>query len=149
MHRPALLLASVILVVAGCQALPGVEGLVAELQARGLPAAVGSTFNDMLLGGDGTTVCIGDESVSVYEFPDQGEAQAAAGTINRADPSQVGNSIVEWVGPPRFWLRDRLIIQYVGDNVAVDTALRNILGQPFAEGQGGGRGPLPGRPACH
>ena len=54
-------------------------------------------------------------------------------TVNRDDPSFVGHGIVEWIGPPRFWLRDEVIVVYVGDDDALDAALRSILGRPFAE----------------
>jgi hypothetical protein len=128
----------------GCGAVGGVEGLVAELRARGLPAEVGGAFDGTLLGGDGTTVCIGDQSVAVYAFRDPAAAAAAADTINRDDPSNIGNGLVEWIGPPRFWLRDRLIVNYVGDDAALDAALRAAFGLPFAEAKGwaGGRRPL-------
>ena len=142
MRRPLVLTMLALSVVSGCGAIGSVEGLVAELRARGMPAEVGGSFNGQLLGGDGTTVCIGDEGVSVYAFPDAGAAVAAAGTINRDDPSNIGHGIVEWIGPPRFWLRDRLIVNYVGDDAELDADLRAALGPPFAEARGwvGGRG---------
>ena len=127
----------------GCQALGSAQGLVVELQAQGLPAQVGQEFNGELLGGDGSTICAGDESIQLYEFPDHAAAQAAAAKINRDDPSMIGNAIVEWIGPPRFWLRDRVIVQYVGSDANVDAALRQLLGPPLAEAVGWGGGMLP------
>jgi hypothetical protein len=146
---------AVLVVLAGaaaiaCESLGGPQRLAADLQAQGLPAFVGREFNDVLLGGAGSVVCVGDESVDVLEFPDQDAAIDAAATINQNDPSNVGNGIVEWVGPPRFWLRDRSIIVYVGGDPAVDAALRHALGQPFAESLDPGRGLPDGaaKPPC-
>lgn len=134
--------------LAACQTLGPAQRLVIDLRARGLPVALGTEFNGVLLGGDGTTVCVGDESVQVYAFLDTDAAIDAAATIDRDDPWSVGNAIVEWIGPPKFWLRDRAIIQYVGRDERVEEALRTLLGQPFADGGDlGGRGPLVGA-AC-
>lgn len=136
MHRLAIVLAIAFL-VAGCGTLRGPQRLIADLQVNGLAAAMGTEFDPMLLEGDaGHAVCVEGESVQVYEFADAGAASDAAGTVNRNDPSNVGNGIVEWIGPPRFWLRDEVIVIYVGDDPKVDGALRTILGRPFAEQPG-------------
>jgi hypothetical protein len=135
----ALLLASLV-AVAACQAVGGPERLVADLQAVGLAATLGRDQDAGLLGGVATVVCVGDESVSVYTFEDAGAALQAAATVNKRDPWNVGNAVVEWIGPPRFWMRDRVIVLYVGAEPAVDSALRTILGRPFAESRDGGRG---------
>lgn len=163
MNVRLLLLAPVLVVLVGCQApaIPtatpgstpgstpasGVEGLVADLDARGVDAKVGSPFMSEPMGGQGMSVCIGVETVQVYQFIDHEAALAASAKINRDDPSNVGNGIVEWNGPPRFWLRDRVIILYLGDNAATDAALRGVLGLPFAESREPGRGFLP-TPPC-
>ena len=149
--RLALLLLAASLALAGCESLGGPERLVADLRVQGFRAAIGTHYDDALLGGQGTTVCVGNDTVSVLEFPDVNSTIEAAAKIDRNDPSHVGNGIVEWVGSPRFWLRDRAIVLYVGDDAGVDLALRNILGPPFAEGPGwGGRGGPggPQRPPC-
>jgi hypothetical protein len=134
----ALVLAGLV-AVAACQGVDGPERLVADLQALGLPATIGRDQDAGLLGGVATVVCVGDESVSVYTFEDAGAASDAAATVNKRDPWNVGNAVVEWIGPPRFWMRDRGIVLYVGAEPAVDSALRTILGQPFAESRDGGR----------
>ena len=123
----------------------GVEGLAADLAGAGTSAFVGSFFSSEPIGGEGRVVCVGPESVQTYAFIDHEAALAASTKINRDDPSQVGNGIVEWAGQPRFWLRDRLIVLYLGADAATDAALRALLGQPFTEGAPG-RMPLPGPP---
>ena len=125
----------------------GAEGLVADLVASGATAKVGSYFLAEPLPGEGIAVCVGAESVQVYVLRDHEAALAAASMIDRNDPSKVGTSIVDWAGRPRFWLRDRILILYVGDDAATDAALRNLLGEPFAEARVPGRPPLPA-PDC-
>jgi len=84
----------------------------------------------------GLLVCVNAEPVRVYQFATPDLAAAAAKSINPKDPSQVGTSIVEWVGKPRFWYRDRTIVLYAGDAPATEALLTSVLGAPFARGQG-------------
>ena len=125
----------------------GVEALVADLVAGGVSAKLGSNFLAAPLPGEGVLVCAGTEAVQVYVLRDHEAALAAAAMIDREDPSKIGTSIVDWAGRPRFWLRDRILVLYVGDNAASDRALRTLLGPPFAEARAAGRPPLPA-PDC-
>ena len=91
---------------------------------------------------------MGDESIDVHVFVDLDAATAAAALVDRDDPRHIGNAHVEWAGTPRFWLRDRAVILYVGSDPALDAALRGMLGSPLAEGDAiGGRG-APGERRC-
>lgn len=158
--RSALLLLTALLLVA-CQgpgatsaptanptaAVRGVEGLVSDLGAAGVGAKAGGQFTSDPIGGQGTVVCIGTESVQTYQFIDHEAALAAAAKIDRQDPSKVGNGIIDWAGTPRFWLRENIIVLYLGQDAATEAALRTLLGQPFAQAQQPGRPPLPA-PDC-
>jgi hypothetical protein len=142
--------------VVGCQAtasqtpaataLHGIDGLVADLVAAGTDAKAGTTFTSEPIGGQGSTLCVGTETVRAYEFIDHEAALAASQTIDRDDPTKIGNGIVDWAGAPRFWLRDRVIVLYLAQDAATDSTLRALLGPPFAEGRVG-RIPLP-EPPC-
>ena len=125
----------------------GAEALVADLIAGGATAKLGSFFLAEPLRGEGMLVCIGTEAVQVYVQKDHEAALAVSQMIDRNDPSKVGTSIVNWTGRPRFWLRDRIIVLYVGTDAATDAALRGLLGQPFAESRQPGPPPLPA-PDC-
>jgi hypothetical protein len=76
----------------------------------------------------------------VYEFASAGERAAVASRIDPVDPSNLGTSIVEWDGRPRFWQGDRILVLYLGESAATHALLTSILGPPFAEGPG--RAPL-------
>ena len=128
-------------------AADGAESLVADLVAAGTAAELGSNFLADPLRGEGRLVCIGTEAVQVYVQKDHEAALAVAATIDKNDPTRVGTSVVTWSGTPRFWLRDRIIVLYVGADAATETALRSLLGQPFAESREQGFQPLPS-PEC-
>ena len=125
----------------------GAEALVADLIAGGAAAKLGSNFLAEPLRGEGILVCIGTEAVQVYIQKDHESALAVASMIDPDDPSKIGTSIVNWTGRPRFWLRDRIIVLYVGTDAATDTALRTLMGRPFAEARQPGPPPLPA-PDC-
>ena len=143
MGRGILVIAIAVVVLAGCQVfdqLDGPQRLVSDLQGRGLPAVIGTDQDAGLIGGTPTVVCVGDEDVNVYAYPDADAAIDAAAIVNDPASPMVGNANVEWAGRPRFWLRDRAIVLYLGEDQALDAALRDILGRPFAEGADEGRG---------
>jgi hypothetical protein len=125
----------------------GLEGLVLDLNARGATAKVGSPFLADPLHGQGMTVCVGAETLQTYEFIDHEAALAASTKIDRDDPTNVDGGVVNWIGQPRFWLRDRIIVLYLGDDAATDATLRDLLGPPFAESKEPGGGFLP-EPPC-
>jgi hypothetical protein len=166
MRQRGLVLAMAILPVLACQPAPspsgsplavstptvtaaqGIDGLVADLNREGPTAEIGSDFLSEPIGGQGTTVCFEAQTVRVYEFIDHEAALAASAKIDRDDPSMIGNGVVEWTGQPRFWLRDKIIVLYLGEDAATDRALRALLGQPFAESSDPGRGFLPDPPCA-
>jgi hypothetical protein len=167
MNINRLLLAPAVLLLAGCQAAatpsptapstqvptatpaptsaPGLTGVVADLSAAGVTAKAGSGFATEPIGGEGFALCVGAESVQTYAFIDHEAALAAQAKIDRDDPSTIGTTHVNWTGKPRFWLRENLILLYLGEDAATDAALRTLLGPPFAEGEAGGMS-LPGPP---
>ncbi len=124
----------------------GHQSLLRGLRDAGLDAHVGSRFNAAPFRGTGVTLCVTGESLHVYEFRTEAQAQAAVASIDPRDPSHVGDSIIEWVGNPRFWKGDRSIVLYAGSDPDTEDALDALLGEPFAVG--GGRGDFPEERPC-
>ena len=116
----------------------GPETLIADLLAAGATARLGATFTADPLPGKGVVLCVGKEAVQLYVFPSIRDRIDAASRIDPKDPWNVGTAIVEWIGRPRFWQRDRLLVLYLGEDATTDNLLRIVLGQPFASGEGGG-----------
>jgi hypothetical protein len=101
-------------------------------------ARLGATFTADPLPGQGVVLCVGKEAVQLYVFASIRDRIDAASRIDPKDPWHIGTAIVEWIGRPRFWQRDRLLVLYLGEDAATDSVLRTVLGPPFASGQGGG-----------
>lgn len=121
------------------------DRFVAELTAAGVDAEEAETFSTEPLGGQGHLICVGDEEVRVYRFASDEQSAAAAARIDPNDPSNMGNTIVEWAGNPRFWQRGPMLVLYLGDDQATEELITALLGQPFSQGQGRDPG-LPGLP---
>ena len=126
------------------------SGPAADFEAalRAADAEVRETgaFNTEPLSGQGIGLCVAGQQVSVYVYRTPQEREAVAGRIDPTDPSNLGTSIVEWAGNPKFWQADRIIVLYLGNDPAVESGISSVLGQPFARGQG--RDPGPARHSC-
>ena len=123
-----------------------VSAFEAALRAAGADVRSTGDFSTEPLGGKGTALCVAGQQVSVYVYTSAEERAAVAARIDPTDPSNLGTSIVEWVGTPTFWQADRLIVLYLGSDPAVKSGISSVLGPPFARGQG--RDPGPDRHSC-
>jgi hypothetical protein len=124
----------------------GPEGLVEDLKDRGPNARLAGDFDASGIAEAGVTLCVGDEPVQLYVYGTAEEAFARARAIDPRDPSNFGTMIIEWAGNPKFWLRDRMLVLYLGNDQPTIDVLLEALGEPFAVGQG--RPPLPGPEVC-
>ena len=123
-----------------------VAAFAADLEAAGATVTDLGVFNTDPLGGRGVRLCVDGQQVSVYESNTEAERADTAARIDPTDPSNLGTTIIEWAGNPRFWQRDRIVVLYLGGDPAVESRITIIIGQPFARGQG--RNPGPDRHAC-
>lgn len=116
------------------------DRLIGEINDAGIATDPVDTFTTYPLGGTGTLICVGTEEVRIYLFNDEAAAIEVAMRIDPADPSNLGNVIIEWAGRPRFWQRGPMLVLYLGEDAATENLLNALLGPPFAEGAGPGRG---------
>lgn len=123
--------------------MDGTQQLVTDLQRAGAAVAEQGSFQTTPLSGRGVVLCVQGRLIQVYEYASSAERTRASKDIDPTDPSHIGNSIVEWAGNPRFWQRDRIIVQYLGQDPAIEVILSSVLGPPFAKGAGRGLGPDP------
>ncbi len=123
-----------------------VARLLGALAANGADVELTGPFMTDPVGGEGVGLCVDGRGVNVYVFPSADEAEAVESRIDPDDPSNLGTAMVSWLGSPRFWRFERLLVLYLGDDPAVEAGLTAVLGDPFAEGQG--RGGLPGEPSA-
>jgi hypothetical protein len=69
--------------------------------------------------------------VQLFEYGSAASAETDAHQI-RADGSGNATAIVEWVAPPHFFLKGRVMAIYVGTDPAVVSLLQGLLGAQFA-----------------
>jgi hypothetical protein len=69
--------------------------------------------------------------VQLFEY---GSASAASGDTKQIRPDGSGNAttIVDWVAPPHFFVKGRVMAIYVGSDQAVLNLLSSVLGPQFA-----------------
>ena len=118
----------------------------AALRAAGAEVRETGAVSTEPLGGQGIGLCVAGQQVRIYVYPTLADRAAVATRIDPTDPSNLGTSIVEWAGNPKFWQADRILVLYLGSDPAIEAGITSILGPPFARGQG--RDPGPDRHAC-
>src|SRR5260370_39397273 len=80
-----------------------------------------------LSGGPLTTAA----DLQLFEYASASAASADAHQI-RADGSGTATAIVDWVAPPHFYIKGRVLVIYVGRDPAVLSLLQSLLGAQVA-----------------
>jgi hypothetical protein len=107
--------------------------LVEALRAAGAQVESGDTVEQPFFPVPGKVIKINGQDVQVFVFADETAAQAAAATVP-PDGSTFKTMIVDWMAPPHFYQRGRIIALYVGADAATLQSLTTLLGEPFAGG---------------
>ena len=80
-------------------------------------------------------LAVDGENVYVFEYESAEAANTDARTVS-ADGDAINGAgracSFFWIGPPRFYKKDRLIVLYVGTNQDLIRMLDGLLGRPFA-----------------
>ena len=114
---------------------PDLDVLIDELRVLGAVVERSGPINQPFFPVSGVRLLVNGHQVGVYAFPTSEGAAAAAGGVSADGSSIVGNGVaynVLWVGPPHFFLRDRLIVLYVGDASDILELLQRVLESQFA-----------------
>jgi hypothetical protein len=112
----------------------GYVELVDALRAAGATVDPAGEVNQPFFSAVGQAISVDGGDVQVFEYPDATAAEGEAALIS-PDASTVGTSMVTWVADPHFYALNRVIVLYVGDDVAIVEVLNTVLGPPIAEGQ--------------
>jgi hypothetical protein len=80
-----------------------------------------------LSGGPLTTAA----DLQLFEYASASAASADAHQI-RADGSGTATAIVDWVAPPHFYIKGRVLVIFVGSDPPVLSLLQSLLGAQFA-----------------
>ena len=79
----------------------------------------------------GRMIKVSGEDVQVFQYSRAAVADAQAAVVS-SDGSAVGTSKVNWIGPPHFYKKAKLIVLYIGNDNKVLNALDAALGPQFA-----------------
>ena len=100
------------------------DGLINALQAAGATVdQPRDTVSQPFLSVGAQIIKVNSEDVQVFEYADAIAAET--------DANQMANNnttMISWIAPPHFYLADKLIILYVGDNADIITVLDNLVG---------------------
>lgn len=104
---------------------------VEALRADGAKVTEGATVSQPFLAVRGRELRLDAEPVQAFEYP---TSEAAAADAARVAPNggSVGGTMISWIGPPHFHLRDRLLVIYVGSDARTRARLERTLGPQFA-----------------
>ena len=83
---------------------------------------------------DPQVVLAAGHELRVFEYADTTAREHDSSTILMGGYS-VNGAPVEWVGPPHYWVRGRVIIQYLGDDEAAVRMVTAALGEPLDVGE--------------
>lgn len=82
---------------------------------------------------------VNGENVYVYEYPDSATANTDTTTISpdgynitRTKGTAIEVRHGDWIAPPHFYNKDRLIVVYAGSNATIIRMLETTLGPQFA-----------------
>jgi hypothetical protein len=109
----------------------GIDSLIAEISGLGATVVEGEAIDQPFFAVPGRDMIVGAEHVQVLAYGSAAEAQADADLVDPAG-SSVGISMVSWMAPPHFYLRDNLIAIYVGFDDEIAHLFDQALGVPFA-----------------
>ena len=104
--------------------------LIDHLRASTTVVPAGSV-NQPGLSVTGYLIKVNGEDVQVYEYADEDAANTEASHIS-PDGGTIGTTMVDWVAPPHFFKKGRIIVLYVGTTPSVLQVLRMNLGPQFA-----------------
>jgi plastocyanin len=105
--------------------------LIDSLQKEGANVEPAGEIIQEFFSTRGQAIKVNGEDVQVFEYSDQSTAEAEAALVS-PDGSSIGTSLPFWVAPPHFYKAGRIIVLYVGENVAVMDVLESVIGAQFA-----------------
>lgn len=105
--------------------------LVDTLRGAGLAVQPTEAVNQPFFSVPGQALAVNGQNVQVFEYADAAAAQRDARKV-APDGGSVGASMVNWMAPPHFYQKGRVIVLSVGDDAAVKNGLASALGPQFA-----------------
>ena len=109
------------------------EVLIADLSSAGVKVTPMGDIAQPFFAVKGQVLKVDNEEIQVFEYATEQAAEEDALQV-APDGCSIGPHMVNWIATPHFFRRDKLIVLYVGDSIAVLDKLTKILGSKFAGG---------------
>lgn len=106
----------------------GYVELVDALTAVGATVEPAGPVDQEFFEPTGQLIKVNGNDVQVFDYPDETARMSDSDKIS-ADGSTIGTSMITWVDQPNFWVKDRLIVLFVGKDPEMIGLLDNILGE--------------------
>lgn len=115
--------------------------LADRLRAASLTLEAMGPTDDSLFSVSGTTYRVTGGDLQTYQYPDAASAEAVAARISpdgtkveaAANDGRVATDVL-WIATPHFYRSGRILVLYLGSDVAVLRALEAALSPQFAGG---------------
>ena len=108
-----------------------VADFLAALRVRNVEVATAGTVSQPFFEPTGWRILADGRSLQVYQYPATGNAREAASTIS-PDGNTIGETTVDWIGPPHWYQHGRLLVLYVGSDPNLRQVLEDVLGHQVA-----------------
>lgn len=109
----------------------GQASLMNDLQSAGMDVEMGDTVEQPFFAVNGRIIKVNNADVQIFEYQSAEEMEADAVQVS-ADGGSVGTSMISWMATPHFFKSGSVLVLYVGDDITILEALKNILGEQFA-----------------
>lgn len=105
--------------------------LIDALRAAGATVEPGDTVEQAFLSVTGQIIKVNGADVQVFEYQSVEVMEAEAAQIS-PDGGSTATTMIAWMATPHFFKTGRVLVLYVGDDVAVLDFLKGALGEQFA-----------------
>lgn len=115
------------------QQITTVDMLAEQLnQVSNSPVTTGETVKQDFLQVPGEILQLAGQDVQVFQYPDTASRQLDSANIS-TDGTVIGTTQITWGNQPHFWVKDNLIVLYVGSDQGVVDQISSVIGNQINE----------------
>ncbi|MCL6572463.1 MAG: hypothetical protein K6T88_12395 [Bacillus sp. (in: Bacteria)] len=74
-----------------------------------------------------TSYEVDQKGIGIFEYKNEEDAKKDSKTISK-DGGIIGNTIIDWIDKPNFYLKGKIIVSYIGSDSKLQKDLDGILG---------------------
>ncbi len=105
--------------------------LVDTLRVQGLTVEPTGPISQPFFPVPGQALKVNEEQIQVFEFSDSSAARSQSETIS-ADGLSIDQTVIQWIKPPHFFSKGKIIVLYVGSDPAFIRQLEKAMGGQIA-----------------